>query len=226
MVGVICKRDVLRHPDVIVRAFGWRVLFRVLAARRTQTFLSIVMEAGYLAPPDSRSFEILHRCVALELAAKQIYEVLGQRFREWRLVENFFQTLAHQEQEHADLLELCRAEAGRRGWDGKHFDLWRESIPRLERLFREAQSKLRAVKQVPDAFWLVLELEASEINQMLPSVVASCKSEFVHEFRVFQFAVQDHLDYIARSISQFDPDLKPACEKMLWGREQVLAPVA
>ena len=48
MGGVICKREVLRHPIIILRGFGWRVFLRCLVARKGQTFLGILMQEGKL----------------------------------------------------------------------------------------------------------------------------------------------------------------------------------
>jgi hypothetical protein len=47
MSGLIRARDVVRHPVLVVRGFGWRCLFRCLnaAARRSgATFLSLAIE--------------------------------------------------------------------------------------------------------------------------------------------------------------------------------------
>jgi len=46
MGGYIRKTEVLRHPLIIVRAFGWRVFFRCLLARRGATFLGILTQEG------------------------------------------------------------------------------------------------------------------------------------------------------------------------------------
>jgi hypothetical protein len=42
MGGYIRKREVLRHPILIIRSFGWRVFVRCLRADRDTTFLSVL----------------------------------------------------------------------------------------------------------------------------------------------------------------------------------------
>jgi len=44
VIGVIRKRDVLRHPVATVQSFGWRVFLRALKAGPNETFLSVVAE--------------------------------------------------------------------------------------------------------------------------------------------------------------------------------------
>ncbi len=46
MSGLIRARDVVRHPVLVVRGFGWRCLFRCLSAaahRSNTTFLSLAL---------------------------------------------------------------------------------------------------------------------------------------------------------------------------------------
>ena len=51
MIGAICKLDILAHPVVTVRCFGWRVFFRALVAGQSQMFLSLLAESNALFPP-------------------------------------------------------------------------------------------------------------------------------------------------------------------------------
>ena len=43
MSGFICKREVVLNAPLVVRLYGWRVLFVCLFARKGTTFLSIVV---------------------------------------------------------------------------------------------------------------------------------------------------------------------------------------
>ncbi len=215
MVGAICKWDVLAHPVVTIRCFGVRVFLRTLVAGHSDTFLSIVTQAGLLQPPSESVFETMQRCVRLELVAKEIYESLAQRFRSLEAVRESFETLARQEQEHSELLGLCRIVAGQRHSGVGLPDSWRESVLCLERRMREAEGKLRAVKSSADAFWLAIEIESSEINQIFEGIVAAIDSEFVREFQVFKSAGQRHLSYLAEAIATLEPSLRSDCERML-----------
>ena len=61
MLGSIRKRDVLAHPIVTIRCFGWHVFFRALMASRDQTFLSLLADCGAVGPPPVRVPELVGR---------------------------------------------------------------------------------------------------------------------------------------------------------------------
>lgn len=42
MVGFIRKREILRNGPLVVKLYGWRVLFHCLVARQGETFLGIL----------------------------------------------------------------------------------------------------------------------------------------------------------------------------------------
>ncbi len=88
-------------------------------------------------------------------------------------------------------------------------------MPYLERQMREAESKLRAVKSPADAFWLTIEIESSEINQLLGAVVAATDSRFVRKFPPLRSATREHLDYLRETIPKFEPSLELACQQRL-----------
>jgi hypothetical protein len=215
MVGVICKWDVLAHPLVTIRCFGFRVFMRTLIAGRNDAFLSILRQYGPLGPSGETVLETMQRCIRLELIAKKAYESLARTFGSMELVREFFETLARQEQEHAELLELCRIVAGQSRRGVGFSDSWRDRVLCLERQMREAEVKLRAVKSTADAFWLTIEIESSEINQVFEGIVAAIDSEFVREFQVFRSAGREHLSYVAETITALEPSLKPHCQRML-----------
>lgn len=62
MVGAIGKWEVLSHPVVTIRCFGWAVFFRAMFASPDQTFLSLLTKAGLFEPVP----EFIGRCVDLE----------------------------------------------------------------------------------------------------------------------------------------------------------------
>jgi hypothetical protein len=132
MVGVIRKRDIVAHPVVTVRCFGWPVFLKALVAGRQQTFLSLLVESSALHPPQIEVPELIERCIGLELQASRIYERLAERYTKQDAVKEFFENLADQEREHAELLGLSRECAAREGWDETPFTPWRDAIPRLE----------------------------------------------------------------------------------------------
>jgi rubrerythrin len=215
MLGAISRRDVLARPGITIRCFGWRVFLRALVAGRKQTFLSILMRERAFQPVSDGLFEVVERCVRLEQIAKGIYQSLAERFNTESIIQDFFSTLARQEVQHEELLEMCRITAMRAGWRGSGLDPLREKLPLVERQMRVAEVKLRAVRILEDALWLTIEIESSEINRLFHAIVAATDSEFVRAFEVFRSSVREHLRYIHGSIAAFEPSLRPACERML-----------
>lgn len=214
MVGVISRWDILAHPVVTIRCFGWALFFKALTAGRQQTFLSLLCEAGVLRPPTVEVPELLGQCVELESRAQRIYEELAQRFADRGPVRRFFQTLAEQERSHAELLELCRETASRASWLEERFAPWREAVPRLERQMGEAEALLEGLDKLPDALRLVIRIEGSEINDVFGSVVAATDSDFVRTLRAFHTAGTTHIDYIIDQIPRFEPSLADECREL------------
>jgi len=159
--------------------------------------------------------ELVERCVQLELRAKRIFERLARRFSERPEVEQFFQSLAIQEQEHADLLRFCRAAAGRGRWVERHLDPWQDVIPQLEERMKEAEFSSDPLTSLTDALQLVIEIESSEVNQTFRGVVEAADSDFVRRLRTFQEAISKHLTYICQGIKTLEPTLEAECDEML-----------
>jgi rubrerythrin len=215
MLGAIRKRDILFRPTMAIRCFGWRVFLRTLVAGRRETFLSILVQQRAFHPEGTSAWEIVRRCVRLERHAKEIYQSLAKRFNADSLIQGFFATLARQEAEHEELLEMCRVAAMRSGWDGSCLAPLCESVPLVERQMKEADAKVRAVRVLADALWLTVEIESSEINRLFQAVVAATDSEFVREFKLLRSTVRAHLSYIQGITTTLEPTLRPACERML-----------
>jgi len=214
MVGAICRRDILAHPFVTIRCFGWRVFFRALIANQSQTFLSLLADAEGLQPSTVKVPELVERCIRLELQAKRIYEWLAGQFLGHEAVLEFFDTLARQEASHAQLLDLCRVLAGRTVWKEECFAPCRDSIPRLERQMQTIESSLDSIGSVADALRLVIQIEGSEVNQVFESVVAASGSDFVRKLLVFQAAAENHISYICDEIPKLEPDLAAECREL------------
>jgi len=214
MVGTIRKRDILAHPIITIRCFGWPVFFRALIAGKNQTFLSLLTDTKPLPPPPAKVPELVQRCIKLELLAKKIYERLAEQFAGRERVGNFFRTLAQQEESHARLLELCRVIADRTLWLEDRFTPYRDSIPRLERQMESIESSMESIKHPADALKLVIEIESSEVNQVFGSVVAASGSDFVRNLLVFQTAAEDHIGYICEKIPKLEPNLTKECREL------------
>ena len=148
MVGVIDHWDILTHPIVTIRSFGWRVFFRAIEPWQGRPLLSLLREAGYFGAEDSNVSTILERCVALELRAKRIYNVLARTFADHGLIGPFFAGLVEQEQYHADLLQICRAAALRCRWKANLFNPWQDYLPRLEQQMATIEAALPQIDSV------------------------------------------------------------------------------
>ena len=210
MVGAITKRDILAHPLVTIRCFGWRVFWRALFAGRERTFLSVLSEAEVLQPAAENVVEFIARCVELELKASRIYTAFARRWADSQAAHDFFATLASQENGHAELLELCRTAAAQQRWNEGQAAPWRQVVPRLEQHMADAEAASDDAHSVHAALQLVIDIESSEINDVFHSVVAATDSEFVRRLAVFHDAEQRHLDFASRSIAQLDPELASA----------------
>jgi hypothetical protein len=214
VLGTIRTPDILAHPIVTIRCFGWQVFFRALFAGENQTFLSLLTETKSLSPPPAKVPELVERCIKLELQAKRIYERLAGWFMGRESISSFFKVLARQEESHAQLLELCRVIANRTIWIEERFTPYRDSIPRLERQMECIESSMESIKHVADALRLVIEIESSELNQVFGSVVAASGSDFVRKLLVFQMAVEKHIAFVCDEIPELEPDLADECQQL------------
>jgi rubrerythrin len=215
MVGAISKWEILSHPIVTIQCFGWTVFFRAVFAGPNQTFLSLLAKAGVFEHPIKPVPEFIGRCIDLERRAMKVYDSLSRRHSRNELVREFFEHLALQEQDHAELLELCRAAAGRGRWQEECLDRRRESLPETERQLKEAEAVLDRHHSIADALRLVIEVESSQINQLFAGVVQATDPRLARKLQAFRNAVKDHLRYICERIPVLDPNFSEAC-RALW----------
>jgi rubrerythrin len=211
MLGVIRRRDIIAHPFVTIDRFGLGLFCQALVAGRHKTFLSLLAGTGVLQPPAVEIPELLGRCVDLETRARRIYQFLAERFSDWEPVRQFFETLARQEQQHAELLELCRQLASRDGWLEEHFAPWRAAVPQLERKLDELEDSISERESLRDALRLVIEIESTEIDHVLEGAITATDSKFVRALGVFQTAGMKHIAFICDRISKLEPDLAREC---------------
>jgi hypothetical protein len=214
MVGVITGWDILAHPISTVRCFGWRVFFKAVAPWQGRTFLSVVRDAGFLAPSASSVPIILERCIALELRAKRIYRALAKALDDQGLAGPFFAGLVEQEQYHVDLLEVCRAAAIRGGWKANLFNPWEEYLPRLEQQMADTEAAMSTIDSVDAALRLVVQVESSEINQVFCAALAATDSAFVKRLRPFRKAMEAHMSYLVEQLPQLSPNLMLATREL------------
>ena len=214
MKGVICKRHVLAHPVTTIQSFGWTVFFRTLAAGPDRTFLSIVAPTLHRTPAPASVSSFIENCVALEVRAGEVYRQLGRQFEASPPLSGFFDSLARQEQGHAELLELCRGLAGESEWREEEVSQWRDKVPVLEKRMADIEKNLVNMVDTTDVLHLVIEIEGSEINQMFRGVVAATNNEFVRTFKAFQNAEKEHLNYICREIPLLEAELADACSAL------------
>jgi hypothetical protein len=220
MFGAICKRDILAHPIVTIRCFGWRVFFKSLFAGRDQTFLSLLNQADVLKPAGD-VLELVGRCVDLELRAKKTYETYAARFAQRLEARRFFESMARQEQGHAELLSVCREAARHERWNDKLFAPWRDAIPKLEEKMESTERRVAENKDLIVALQHVIDIESSEINHIFDAVVNATDSEFVRRLQVFRTTEIQHINFICRAVSELEPSLIDACRDM---QEKYLCP--
>lgn len=214
MDGVIRRRDIVAHPLVTVRCFGWRVFFRTLTASRGRTFLSLLAESQAFEKACEGAPALVDRSIDLELRAAKLYENLARRFFDHEDLRRFFQTLVTHERDHADLLRLCRAGSGRSRWAGGDLALLAAAVPRLEGQMHEVESNFDSIETVKDAFEIAIQIESSEVNQLFNAIGLASPSEFVRSLDAFRRATREHIAYICRRIPEMEPSLDPSCREL------------
>jgi rubrerythrin len=207
MVGVIRGWDVLTHPIVTIRCFGWRVFFQAIVPWQKKPFLSLISSRRAGKPAVSSIPTILDRCIELELRAKRIYAALGKAFEERDDLSAFFSGLAAQEQRHADLLAICRVAAVEKGWRAKLFNPWEDYLPRLEKQMDAIEANIRCVDSVEAALRLVVEVESAEVNTIFHAALEATDARFVKKLRPFRRAMEAHMDYIIATLPRLSPRL-------------------
>ena len=205
MVGVISGWDILTHPIVTIQCFGWRVFFKALFEGHGRTFLSLLPKTSPSERTSSRLSSLVDQCIHLELRAKRIYAAFANAFADQPAARRFFETLAKQEQEHADLLAICSAAARRGGWNTNSVNPWENYTSCLEQHMQEVETCLREVGSLDDALRLVIQIESAEINRVFQAALASCDSAFVKRLAVFQRAMERHVSYVVERLPKLDP---------------------
>ncbi len=214
MVGVIKTWDILAHPVVTIRCFGWGVFFRAVVPWRGGTYLSLLQDAGCFSAAPSVVPTILERCINLEMQAKQVYRTLARVFGDQRLAGPFFAGLVEQEQYHADLLQLARAAAIRSGWKANLFNPWKDYLPRLKQQMDAAEATVSGIASVDAALRLVIQIESSEINRVFDAALVATDAAFVKKLKPFQEAMEAHMSYLAEQIPQMAPQLLAAASEL------------
>jgi hypothetical protein len=214
MVGVIRTWDILAHPLITVRCFGWGVFFQAIGPWQQGTFLSLLQKSGALGGPQRQGPEILDRCIRLELRAKELYLTLADKLGGEPMLGPFFAGLAEQEQYHADLLETARMAAVRCGWTAQYFNPWQDYLPRLEQQMDAAEAAVSEIQCATDALLLAIHIEASEVNEVFHAALAATDAAFVKRLRPFREAMEAHMSYLVERIPELAPELLLATREL------------
>jgi len=215
MIGAIRTWDILKNPIVTIRCFGWRVFSRSIFAWRKVTFLDLLSNTDYFHAAAPETYSIFHRCVDLELRAEQVYETFAKTFTETRLVSRFFSILALQEQEHAELLQICYAVACRSNSKPDKLVPLHDRLPLVEQQMLNVEISHRNINSLEEALRLVIRIESSEVNHLFLSLITATEVEFIDKISAFRDAMSSHLSYICRRIPEFSPNLALDCNELL-----------
>ena len=216
MVGAITGWDILAHPLVTVQCFGWRVFFKALFVGQHQTFLSLLPKTDSVSTrqPTTRLSGLVDRCVDLELRAKRVYMAFSDAFADWPETSRFFDALAQQEQDHADLLALCSDAVHRGSWMADCYNPWEDYVPSLEEHMKRVEIALYDVDALDEALRLVIQIESAEINRVFQGVLAACDSPFINSLAAFREAMEKHISYIATRLPELDPQFALASREL------------
>ena len=214
MIGVIRSWDILFHPVATIQCFGWRVFFNAVNPWYNRTFLSLLGEVDAFEATTSRVPDLLERCIRLELQAKQIYATLAQQFADTESARQFFAVLARHEQDHADLLQVCRAIAKFGGWKADYFSEYEILLQRLEQQIQEMESSLTGICSLDDALRQVILIELSEINHVFFGIVTFTDVSLIKKLKPFYDAMDIHIAYICFLIPELAPNLTVLCREL------------
>ncbi len=214
MIGVITGWDILTHPAITVECFGWNVFFRAIFQGRNRTFLSLLPTWPPTSKDAARLAMLVDRCVDLEYRAKQLYTAFASAFADRPEASRFFDTLASQEQTHADLLALCSDVARRGFWLAEYPNPWERLVPGLESYMQKIEESLHEIISLEDALRLVIQIESGEINRNFQTILASCDVAFVQRLSAFRHAVEIHATLIADQVPKLAPQLRSSAEEL------------
>ena len=127
---------------------------------------------------------------------------------------DFLNELADEEQEHADLLRVCKFFASQGRFVPDRFRPWHDYVPLLEQQMQQAVASLDEIESTDDLVRLILQIETSEINPVFMGVVEATDSPFVRNLGPFRRAVRRHIGYICKTISTLTPSAAATCRKL------------
>ena len=165
-------------------------------------------------PARAKEPELIERCVWLELQSAAIYRSLAERFSASWPLRAFLDELADEEQEHADLLRVCKLFACKGRFVRNRFRPWHDYVPLLEQQMQQAVASLDEIKSLDDVVRLILQIEGSEINRVFLGVIQATDSPFVKKLGPFRRAVKHHIGYICKRFSKLTPSAASACREL------------
>ena len=214
MVGAIRNWDILTHPIGTIRCFGWRIFLKAAFSWHAKTFLSLLQEDGFFEAAGSTVPDVFKRCISMELQAKRVYAALPGCFLKPNQQDSSLKFWLEQEQDHAELLEICRAAASRGGWRAEHLSSWQGLLPRLEQQMQVIEDSVTSIGSSEDALRLVIRIGSSEINQLFLGIVTKADSAFIRKVRAFRDAVDFHIAYVCQRLPKLAPELTTACREL------------
>jgi len=212
MVGVISHWDILAHP-VAPFAVSDGSLLPADWSLATQT-ISFAPAGRWLSwgppPRPCHHSRTLHRP---GVAGKANLQSLRDGLCRRRFGGAVLRRLGDQEQYHADLLEICRAAAIRRGWKANLFNPWTTTCRDLNDKWRRPKPRCR--KLIPSRPPCIGRPDRIRgINQVFCAALAATDSAFVKKLRPFQAAMEAHMAYIVERIPELSPRLLLAAREL------------
>jgi hypothetical protein len=215
MIGVIRKRDVLRHPVATVQSFGWRVFLRTLRAGQNETFLSVVAEVQAAERVQLHFAPLMESAIACELRTMHVYLALAARFEHELPIKRFLSALASHEQGHAELLRICAQASHHALTDEHRLSRLADLLIPLQVALAKAECALTTDIGRSEALRLVVQIEGAEINHLFEDLIAANPSPFVDAIQAFQKATTGHVAYIRRVLPTLAPEVEADCQKLV-----------
>lgn len=212
MRGLIGKRDVMLHPLTVIQGFGLQVFFKAVLASKGKTFLEIISE-GIPQPVSREQIKItllLDQLIAFELRAAHIYARMAMLYKKHSGAADFFRTISHQEEGHAEILRITKVEVARYNMWASVKPVSQKIIDTVDKDLSTVEWSLRTPGKLPykKALDTVEELESSEINVVFDFMTHSIQTPFLRKAHRLIPSLAEHHSFLNTVLPELMEDEK------------------
>lgn len=179
MKGIITRRDLLRHPFMVVKHFGISLFIKALFSKN-KPFLDFIQNPASKVPmalkPYTSTMDVFSY---YERRIAAIFLTFAERFSELKSAERFYRELAKQKMGHYAILQFVKSFAPRRKIHNEKWQPYLNRIDDIEFLIRRSEESLERPLSLRDALQITEELSSSGINKIYQDLKDSIYSNRV-----------------------------------------------